>query len=201
VVLSPRLLRPLYNVHLLVEAMPRVLAAVPEALLMLSRHRADEDYERMLRARVDALGLGGRVRFVPRIEHAEMPAWYTLAEASVNLPFSDGLPQSLFEAMACGTPSLLGRLPFYAEAVTDGQHVLLADLTADAVGDALVRLLTDGALRRSLADAGRRRVLEVACLPREAERVEGFYERLLARPRRRTSGAARALDAASLLFR
>ena len=59
VVLSPRLLRPLYNVHLLVEAMPRVLAAVPGALLLLSRHRADEDYERTLRARVDALGLGG----------------------------------------------------------------------------------------------------------------------------------------------
>jgi glycosyltransferase involved in cell wall biosynthesis len=201
VVLSPRLLRPLYNVHLLVEAMPRVLAAEPAALLVLSQHRADEGYERTLRARVDALGLGARVRFVPRIEHAEMPAWYTLAEVSVNLPFSDGLPQSLFEAMACGTASLLGRLPFYAEAVEDGTHALLSDLTADAVGAALVRLLTDHSLRRSLADAGRRRVLEVACLPREAERVEGFYERLLAQPRRRTGRVARALDAASLLFR
>jgi glycosyltransferase involved in cell wall biosynthesis len=201
VVFSPRLLRPLYNVHLLVEAMPRVLSAVPGALLLLSQHRADEEYERTLRARVDALGLSARVRFVPRIEHAEMPAWYTLAEVSVNLPFSDGLPQSMFEAMACGTASLLGRLPFYAEVATDGTHVLLADLTTDAVGEALVRLLTDDALRRSLADAGRRRVLEVACLPREAERVEGFYERLLAQPRRRTRRAARALDAAGLLFR
>lgn len=201
VLFSPRLLRPLYNVHLLVEAMPRVLAAVPQALLALSQHRADEDYERTLRARAEALRLGDRVRFVPRIEHAEMPAWYSLSEVSVNLPFSDGLPQSLFEAMACGTASLLGRLPFYAEAVEDGRHVLLADLTADAVGAALVRLLTDHSLRRSLADAGRSRVLEVACLPREAERVEGFYERLLARPRRRTRLAARALDAAGLLLR
>jgi glycosyltransferase involved in cell wall biosynthesis len=201
VVLSPRLLRPLYNVHLLVEAMPQVLAAVPGALLFLSQHRADEDYERTLRARVAQLGLAERVRFVPRIQHGEMPAWYTLSEVSVNLPFSDGLPQSMFEAMACGTPSLLGRLPFYAEAVTDGTHVLLTDLTADAVARALVRLLSDDALRRSLADAGRGRVLEVACLPREAERVEGFYERLLAQPRRRTGRAARALDAAGLLLR
>jgi glycosyltransferase involved in cell wall biosynthesis len=181
--------------------MPRVLASVPGALLLLSQHRADEDYQRTLHQRVDALGLAARVRFVPRIEHAEMPAWYTLAEVSVNLPFSDGLPQSLFEAMACGTASLLGRLPFYAEVATDGTHVLLADLTTDAVGVALVRLLTDHALRRSLADAGRSRVLEVACLPREAARVEGFYERLRSQPRRRTSRAARALDAASLLFR
>lgn len=201
VVFSPRLLRPLYNVHLLVEAMPRVLAAVPGAVLLLSQHRADEAYERTLRARVEALGLAARVRFVPRIEHRDMPAWYTMADVSVNLPFSDGLPQSMFEAMACGTASLLGRLPYYAEVATDGTHVLLADLTAEAVGSALVRLLTDDALRRSLADAGRRRVLEVACLPREAERVEGFYERLLAQPRRRTRRTARAVDAASLLFR
>jgi glycosyltransferase involved in cell wall biosynthesis len=201
VILSPRLLRPLYNVHLLVEAMPAVLERVPEAVVLLSGHRADEDYARTLGARVDALGLAGRVRFVGRIEHAEMPAWYSLADVSVNLPFSDGLPQSMFEAMACGTPSLLGRLPWYAEAVTDGTHVLLTELTPDAIGRALVRLLTDDRLRRSLADAGRGRVLEVACLPREAERVEGFYERLLALPRRRTAWTARALDAASLLFR
>jgi len=45
------------------------------------------------------------------------------------------------------------------------------------------------------------RLGERLLVPREAERVEGFYERLLARPRRRTSRAARALDAASLLFR
>jgi len=201
VILSPRLLRPLYNIHLLVEALPLVLAQVPRAVLLLSEHRAEAAYREALGARVKDLGLGDRVRFIGRIEHKDMPAFYSLAEVSVNLPFSDGLPQSLFEAMACGTPSLLGRLPWYAEVVTDGEHVLLADLERSAVADSLVRMLTDEPMRRALADAGRRRVLEVACLPREAERVEGFYERLLAGPRRRPAWGPRVIDGLSLALR
>ena len=71
VVLSPRLLRPLYNVHLLVEAMPRVLAQCPRALLLLSEHRADEDYGRALRgARGRARPRRPRPLRRPRIEHA-----------------------------------------------------------------------------------------------------------------------------------
>ncbi|HET8646445.1 MAG TPA: glycosyltransferase, partial [Vicinamibacteria bacterium] len=44
VVLSPRLLRPLYNIHLLVEAWPLLLARVPRAVLLVLEHRADADY-------------------------------------------------------------------------------------------------------------------------------------------------------------
>lgn len=200
-VLSPRLLRPLYNIHLLVDAWPLVLAQEPRAVLLLSEHRADAEYRDALAARVARLGIGESVRFVGRIEHQDMPAFYSLAEVSVNLPFSDGLPQSLFEAMACGTPSVLGRLPWYAEVATDGHHVLLCDLEPPAVASAIARMLTDEPLRRSLADAGRRRVLEVASLPREAERVEGFFERLVARPRRRPAWVPRVIDALTLALR
>ncbi len=201
VVFSPRLLRPLYNIHLLLEAFPLLLAREPRAVLVLSEHRADPGYREALAARASRPDLAGRVRFVGRIEHREMPAYYSLAEVSVNLPFSDGLPQSLFEAMACGTPSLLGRLPWYAEVVADGEHVLLCELEAPAIADALARLMADEPLRRALAEAGRTRVLEVACLPREAERVERFYERLLAQPRRRPSWAPRVLDGLTLALR
>jgi glycosyltransferase involved in cell wall biosynthesis len=201
VVFSPRLLRPLYNIHLLLDALPLLLARVPRAVVLLSEHRAEADYRESLGAQAARLGLADRVRFVGRIEHRDMPAWYSLADVSVNLPFSDGLPQSLFEAMACGTPSLLGRLPWYAEVVADGEHVLLTDLDPPAIASALTRLLTDATLRRSLADAGRTRVLEVASLPHEAERVERFYERLLERPRRRSGWGARIVDGLTLPLR
>jgi glycosyltransferase involved in cell wall biosynthesis len=201
VILSPRLLRPLYNIHLLVEALPSVLAREPRAVVLLSEHREEPAYRASLAARVDALGISDRVRFVGRIDHSDMPAYYSLAEVSVNLPFSDGLPQSLFEAMACGTPSVLGRLPWYAEVVAEGEHVLLADLSPEGVAGALTTMLTDERLRRRLAGAGRARVLEVANLPREAERVEGFYERLLARPRRRPAWGPRLVDGLSLALR
>lgn len=201
VVLSPRILRPLYNVHLIVEAMPRVLGSVPEAVLLVAEQRADPAYRTSLAARVEALGLTGRVRFIGACDHAEMPALYSLAEVMVSVPFSDGLPQSLFEAMACETPAILGRLPGYAEVVTGGRHVLLADLQPEALADAIIVLLTDRNRACALAAAARERVREVAWLPEEAKRVDGLYRRLVERPRRHASLAGRVLDGLSLFLR
>ena len=202
VVLSPRLLRPLYNVHLLVEALPAVRARVPGVLLLLAGHRADEAYRARLERRVDELGLGAQVRFLGRIEYADMPALYSASDAVVSIPFSDGLPQTLFEALASRTPAVIGRLQAYAEVVQDGREALFTELEPAAVADALVRVLTDPELARRLAEAGLARVREVASLERDAERVEGLYRRLLARPRPRPDPLPlRLLDAATLLFR
>jgi len=200
-VLSPRILRPLYNIHLLVEAWPRVLAQVPQALLLLSEHRADAAYRAQLEARVAALGLGPRVRFIGALDYAEMPGLLSACDASVNLPFSDGLPQSLFEALASETPALLGRLAAYEEVVRNEQEVLLVDLEPQAIAIGLARLLREPGLAARLTRKGLERVRAVASLPREAERVEGFYTRLLAAPRRRTPWPSRVLDAATLLVR
>jgi glycosyltransferase involved in cell wall biosynthesis len=201
VILSPRILRPLYNVHLIVEALPRVIASVPEAVLLVAEHRADADYRKALVARVEALGLTGHVRFIGACDYADMPALYSLAEVMVSVPFSDGLPQSLFEAMACETPAILGRLPGYAEVVTDGRHVLLADLQPEPLADAMTLLLNDRGRACALAAAARERVREVAWLPDEAKRVDGLYRRLLERPRRRASLTGRLLDGLSLFLR
>ena len=126
---------------------------------------------------------------------------YSLAEVMVSVPFSDGLPQSLFEAMACETPAILGRLPGYAEVVTDGQHALLADLQPEALAEAMIQLLKDKNRACALAAAARERVREVAWLPEEAKRVDGLYRRLLERPRRRASLTGRLLDGLSLFLR
>lgn len=201
VILSPRRLDPLYNVHLLVEAMPEVRASVPEAVLLLTEYNARSDYRESLRRRVAALGLADRVRFAGAVPAPDMPALYSLAEIVASVPASDGLPQSLFEAMACGTPVVLGRLPAYAEVVDDGETAALVDLAPAAIASTLVRLLRDEPARARLAARALARVQEVAFLPREVDRVDRLYRDLAAggpRPRRRPG---RLLDALGLLLR
>ena len=199
VILSPRPLAPLYNVHLVVDAMAEVLAAAPDALLAITEYNADASYRESVRRR--AQHLGDRVRFVGVFPAADMPALHSLAEAIVSVPSSDGLPQSLFEAMACETPAVLGRLPAYAEAVTDGESALLVDRSAPAIAAALVRLLSDEGLRGRLTARALERVREVALLPRELERVDRLYEALLARGPRPAPSRGRWLDLAGLLLR
>jgi glycosyltransferase involved in cell wall biosynthesis len=200
-ILSPRTVNAVHNIHLLVEAMPRILQAVPQATLLLTEQAADPSYKQRLQERIATLGVAGRVRFIGGLDHVDMAALHSLSEVMVGIPVADGLPQSLFEAMACGTPAVLGRLPAYAEAVEDGKTALLVDLQSEAVAAAVTRLLTEPALRDALSTAARTRVAEIALLPREAERVEGFYRGLLTRPRRHRRRLALALDALSLLLR
>jgi len=201
VILSPRALAPLYNVHLLVEAMPEVRAAVPEALLLLTEYNARDDYRESLRRRVAALGLEDRVRFAGAVPAKDMPALYSLAEVAASVPASDGLPQSLFEAMACGTPVVLGRLSAYAEVIRDGDTAALVDLAPAAVASTLVRLLRDKPGRARLAARALERVREVAFLPREVDRVDRLYRDLAARDPHPSRRQGRLLDALGLLLR
>src|SRR5262249_26865726 len=100
VVFSAKILQPLYRVHLVVEAMAIVRRELPEAVLLVAEYSADPVYKQCIAQRIRDLVLGEHVVFCGAIEHAEMTTYYSLAEISVAVPSSDGLPQTLFEGMA-----------------------------------------------------------------------------------------------------
>lgn len=178
VIFSPRLLQPFYNIHLLIAAMPEVLKVVPTAVLLIAEHQANAAYREDLLAQITALGLTGRVRLVGDLRQDELAAWYSLASVVVAVPPSDGLPQSLLEAMACGAPCLLSRLPRYEEVVTHGESAWLVEIEPPAIAAGLVRLLQDPELRRRLARNGRAIVREKANFNDEVSRVEAQYRAL-----------------------
>lgn len=154
VVFSPRAMQPLYNIHLLVEAMPRVLMRMADVKLVLSEFGADVDYRSALMAQIDRLGLTSAVRVVGPIPHEHMAQFYSLADVAIGIPSSDGLPQSLFEAAACGTPSILSNLGRYREFVRDDEEAVFVDLTAEAVAAGICRMLTDDSLRSRVIENG-----------------------------------------------
>ena len=199
--LSPRTLRPLYNIHLIVEAMPAILTTSPGAMLLVSRHREDPEYAARLRQRVSDLGIGRSVRFIDPIDYNDMPGLLAATSVVISVPFSDGLPQTLFESLASETPIVLGRLAAYEELVHDGCEVLLADLDAGSIAAAVSGLLIDRELGVRLTTAGLRRIHDEASLRDEARRVESFYRRVLANPQRLSPLGPRVLDAISLAFR
>ena len=130
-----------------------------------------------------------------------MPGLLATTSVVVSVPFSDGLPQTLFESLASETPIVLGRLAAYDEIVHDGREVLLADLDAGSIAAAVSRLLIDRELAVRLTTAGLRRIHDEGSLRDEAQRVESFYRRVLANPERLSPLGPRVLDAFSLALR
>lgn len=199
--LSPRILRPLYNTHLIVDGMPQILERCPQACLLISRLGEDPAYAQSLRERAHALGVTAALRFLDPLDHDLMPDLLSITSVAVSVPFADGLPQTLFECLASQTPLVMGRLRAYEEIVQHEREVLFADLAAPAIAAAVLRLLLEPGLATRLSTAGLARIRGQASLPQEARRVAGFYRRVLTSGRRPSPLGPRLLDAMSLGFR
>jgi glycosyltransferase involved in cell wall biosynthesis len=121
-----------------------------------------------LESRRDALSLGDRVRFLGTLAHDEVIARYADATVFV-LPCvtardgdRDGIPNVILEAMAMGLPVVSTRHSGIPEAVDDGRTGdLVPPEDANALADALARLLADEARRERFGRAGRRRAKEI----------------------------------------
>jgi glycosyltransferase involved in cell wall biosynthesis len=200
VILSPKILRPPYRIHLVVEAMAVVSRAFPEAVLLVTEYSPDFDYRSEIAHRAQELGLDDHVRFCGSVDHAEMPQYYSLAEIVVAVPASDGLPQTLLEGMACETPNLLSKLPRYQEIVQHEESAYFVDATAAAIADGIMRLLQDPDLRTKLAGTALKIVRREADLDEQARRVERRYRQLAATIRPRVVRPAAILAAARSFF-
>lgn len=63
-----------------------------------------------LQERIDGLGLGSRVRLIGPRPQSQLPAWYRSASLLVLPSRSEGIPNVMLEAAACGTPCVASRV-------------------------------------------------------------------------------------------
>ncbi len=109
---SSRALQPLYNHDLLVDAVGR-LEPADRPLVVFSRNSGDPEYAAMIAKR--AADCGVRAVFLDPLPPADMPHLYAAADACVSVPASDGLPETVFEALCCERPTLALDLEAYSE--------------------------------------------------------------------------------------
>jgi glycosyltransferase involved in cell wall biosynthesis len=183
VILSPRLMRPLYNLDKIATAAEAVCSAVPDAYFVFAvlPVATDEAYEVKVRELLSRGAAKDRVRFVGAIAHEEMPDFYRLADVTVSIPSSDGTPMSVLESMACGTPVVVSRISNYdAQYIEDQRTVLMVDQRyAGPVGMALIKLLQDRTLAERIAAEAKRRVVAKGSYESQMAKMGRLYESLL----------------------
>jgi L-malate glycosyltransferase len=128
----------------------------------------------------EELGVAGCCRFVGvrRDVHEILPA----ADVFVLSSVSEGVSVTLLEAMATGVPICATDVGGNREVVAHGESGLLSP-RGDALGLAgnLETLLGGAPLRQSMAEAGRRRLLETFTQERMHDRYAELYHRMTAR--------------------
>ncbi len=178
VVFSPRLAKPFYRHELIIRALPRILAQEARAVLIVTGQEAEAGYVAMLRRLASDLGVADRVTFTGAIPYDEMPVWFNLAEAVVMMPRSDGMPNTLWESLACGAVPVLADLPQYADVIAHGVNGWLAKPDPGEVAEHVLRVMSDKTGRERMAERNALLAQERADQDREMSRMEGWYAEL-----------------------
>jgi glycosyltransferase involved in cell wall biosynthesis len=129
------------RIDIVVDAMPRILAAVPGArLVIVGRGDAVPALERQ----VARLGLEHAVEFTGFVGEEEKVALYRAARVFVNPSEKEGWGLTVLEANACGVPAVASDSPGLRDAVRHDQTGLLVPHgDVDACAVAILRILQE----------------------------------------------------------
>ena len=154
------------------------LAALPRRLHWHLRHVGEGPLLARLQSRAQALGLGGRVRWLGARTQEELLGHYRRADLFVLASRvaadgdRDGLPNVLMEAQSQGLPCVATRVSAIPELIThEVTGLLCRERDPAALAAHLARLIASPALRDALGAAGRRNVEEHFRMPAGIERL------------------------------
>jgi len=127
-----------------------------------------------VRALVAELGLDDRITFEAQLTPQDLVTRYGEAELTVSPSLFEGFGFPAVEGMACGLPVVAARGGALPEVVGDA-GLLVPTRDAEALAEAIRRLLGDAALRERLGAAARARVLERFSWSRAAAHLIEVY--------------------------
>jgi glycosyltransferase involved in cell wall biosynthesis len=157
------------GMHVVIEAMPEVLARHPEAHLVIvgGAHETEPHYPDVLARRIAQLSLGAHVTFAGF--QADVPRWMQAMDVVVHASDREPFGIVVIEAMALGKPVVAGAAGGPAEVITDDVDGLLAPYGAPAaLAAAITRFLDDP-------------TFAAACGARAQQRARAFEESRYAR--------------------
>ena len=198
---------PEKGVHVLVEAMPKVVAAVPDihldivgghmllpyeflvgisndetvsSLVEFYRDGAKDFYISYLKERIRQLGLQEHVTLTGLVPYADVLDYYRAASLLVNPSFSESFGRSPVEAMASEVPVVGTKVGGMLDTVVDGEiGRLVTPGDADALADAMLDLLGNEELCRKMGRAGRERAALLFSWESVARQWRDVYQREL----------------------
>jgi len=135
-------------------------------------------------ARINAYGLGDKFRLILSDdvggERRDVLSFFCIADVFALPSFVEGLPIALLEAMALGVPSISTNVFAIPEAVIDGETgILIESGDAEALAAGVEKFYGDEAFRTTVAENGRRFVLENFDERVSARTVLSIYDELL----------------------
>lgn len=174
--LSVGTLEPRKGIDVLIKGFARISSQIPDYKLVIAGKSGWKC--RNILNRIKAAQLSGKIIYLGYVPKEHLPFLYNLADIFVYPSYSEGFGLPLLEAMACGCPVITCDNSSLTE-IADKQAALLIESGNEGrLADAILRLIQDIGLKRTLIEAGFKRVNNFSWKQAAIETV-ALYERLV----------------------
>jgi glycosyltransferase involved in cell wall biosynthesis len=157
----------------LLDAMPLILQHEKDVRLCIV---GGGEKELFFKNRSVALGLQEVVEFRGLVQHGQLPPLYGQADIFVLPSLSEGMPNAVLEAMACGLPIITTDTGGTMELIGDN-GIVVPKQTPSAIADAVIRLARNDGLRRAMGRHSRT-IAETHLWEMVADRYLSLYQRV-----------------------
>ncbi len=164
---------PKKGVDILVDAFARLAPQFPDVMLAIAG--PDDGHLAVVRACVQAHGLGDRVSFLGLVTGEDKVALLQASTVLALPSLDESFALSVAEALAAGTPVVVSPGVALHREVAAAEAGLVAPRTPEGVADALARLLAEPERAARYGANGRTLATQVFAPERVGERLEALY--------------------------
>ncbi len=181
VVTNVGILRSVKGHEVTFRAVKAVVDAVPGVKFLIV---GDGPRREALEKAAGDLGISEHVIFTGFVE--DIPEVYSFSDVAVLSSWSEGLPQSLLQAMAAGVPAVATRVGGVPEvALHEKTGLLVEPGDHDALAQGIIRLLSDHDFAAEVAGRARDKVKGEHSIDHMIDQTENLYSEILSRKGRR----------------
>ncbi len=162
----------------LIEAAPKIVAAVPNVRFLLV---GDGILKQQFETRIAELGLTKHFIFVGLVPPEHVAAYIHAMDMVVHTSVWEGLARVLPQALICGKPVVSYDIDGAPEVCIDNETGFLVPARSiDDLAHAIARLASDGELRNRFGETGRAKFTQPFRHEVMTQQIRDVYERVLA---------------------
>lgn len=165
------------NLAIIMQAIPQVLAKKTNVWFIFV---CNEESRQRLQQQAAKLNISQHIAFPGLQPHHQMQRFYQQADIFISVPFTDGMPYSLLEALACGTFPIVSRIAaneFWIESGVNGFTVAPHD--SQELAQAIMQALDDSEFRTRAREINLQKIQELPPMEKNLETLEYHYFKVL----------------------
>jgi glycosyltransferase involved in cell wall biosynthesis len=175
VITNVGILRSIKGHEVTLKAVKTVAGAFPQARFLLV---GDGPRKEILQRLVQDLGISQQVIFAGFVK--DIPEIYSFSDISVLSSWSEGLPQSLLQAMAAGVPVVATRVGGVPEVVIhEKTGILIGPGDHEGLAKGIIRLLGNPGMSAQFTESAKKHVMDSHSVKHMVDKIEGLYNDLL----------------------